>query len=90
MRPTLRGVDGAMSLIRHGQKPSGRAMQMPIWDREERLFGIAFSEPDGPRIPRSGCSIRPVRCASSGTIFLESRRARARSAPARYARHALA
>jgi hypothetical protein len=48
MRPTLRGVDGAMSLIRHGQKPSGRAMQMPIWDREERLFGIAFSEPAGP------------------------------------------
>jgi hypothetical protein len=62
MRPTLRGVDGAMSLIRHGQKPSGRAMQMPIWDREERLFGIAFSEPVGPphpakwllQTPRSG------------------------------------
>ena len=41
------GVDGAMSLTRHGQKPSGRAMQMSDWDREE-LFGIAFSEPVGP------------------------------------------
>ena len=25
------GVDGAMSLTRHGQKPSGRAMQMSDW-----------------------------------------------------------
>jgi hypothetical protein len=37
-----------MSLTGHGQKPFGPAMPMSDWDREERLLGIAFSEPCGP------------------------------------------
>jgi hypothetical protein len=52
-----------MSLTGHGQKPFGPAMPMSDGDREERLLGIAFSEPStwtgsqwSSSTPRRGCT----------------------------------
>lgn len=84
----IAGVDAAMSLTRHRQNPVS-AMPMS-WGLRRASLRHRVQRAGRPRIPRAGCLKRPGQVRQLSARFLESRRARARSAPARCARHALA